>query len=181
LEAGLLCKKINYLFHFKGGFFMESARLNANEINRLKKEATEETKDILDQLEKDYPGITEGLASALGAGAGAAGSLAGLYFLGTTGLSAVGITSGLATAGSIIGGGMVVGVGVLAAPIAILGIFGYAVAKKRKSAKLAAVLGRAISKLYDIQSRLMENAEFFKEEIAGIKATINMLKNKKPA
>jgi len=35
--------------------------------------------------------------------------------IGTAGLSAVGITSGLATAGSIIGGGMVAGIFTLAA------------------------------------------------------------------
>ena len=41
---------------------------------------------------------------------------AALYGLGTVGLSAVGITSGLATIGSVVGGGMVAGVFVMAAP-----------------------------------------------------------------
>ena len=56
------------------------------------------------------------LAGALGAGIGGTGSLAALYGLGTVGLSAVGITSGLATIGSVVGGGMVAGVFVMAAP-----------------------------------------------------------------
>ena len=156
-------------------------KLNDDQIKKMKDEATSETKDALDRLEKDFPGVTEGAAAALGSAGGAAGSLAALYLLGTTGLSAVGITSGLATAGAIVGGGMVAGIGVLAAPIAILGIAGYAIAKKRKNAKLAVALGTALRKLYDVQTRLMENAEYFKEEIAGIKATITMLEKKKPS
>ena len=64
--------------------------------------------------------IPEVLAGALGAGVGGIGSFAALYGLGTVGLSAAGITSGLAAAGSIVGGGMVVGVFVLAAPAVVL-------------------------------------------------------------
>ena len=61
--------------------------------------------------------IPEVLAGALGAGIGGVGSFAALYGLGSVvGLSAAGITSGLAAAGSIVGGGMVAGVFVLAAP-----------------------------------------------------------------
>lgn len=147
----------------------------------MKNQATREVKAALDELENDYPGVTEGMATALASGAGAAGSLAALYGLGVTGLSAAGITSGLAAAGSLVGGGMVAGIGVLAAPIALLGIGAYAIAKKKKNAKLAAALGAAIRKLYEIQERLMQNAEYFKEEIAGIKAAIDLLTKKKPA
>ena len=152
------------------------------EMLRLKNEANAEVKSILDELEKDFPGITEGLAACLGSTAGAAGSLVTLATIGkVAGLSAAGITSGLATAGALVGGGMVAGIGVLAAPVAILGIAGYAIAKKRRNAKLAAALGTAIEKLYRIQRRLSQNAEYFKEELAGIKATVDLLMKKKPA
>lgn len=67
-----------------------------------------------------------------GSGVGAAASFGALYTLGTTGVSAAGITSGLATAGSIVGGGMVAGIAVLAAPVAVLGIGGYAIVKHKK-------------------------------------------------
>lgn len=153
--------------------------LNDAEIQRMRDEATLEVKDALTRLESDYPGITEGLAAALGSTAGAAGSFFALTTLGTAGLSAAGITSGLATAGSIIGGGMVAGIGVLAAPVAALGLLGYALAKRRKSAKLAAALGVALAKIYAVQERLMQNAEHFREELAGITATIEMLQRKK--
>jgi hypothetical protein len=155
--------------------------LNNSEVEKLKTETASEVKDILTKLEKDYPGVTEGVATALGASAGGAGSLVALTYLGTTGLSAAGITSGLAAAGSIVGGGMVAGIGVLAAPIAILGVAGYALAKKHRNAKLAAALGQAIAKLYALQKRLMENAEYFKAEIASIKAVIETLSAKSPA
>lgn len=76
--------------------------------------------------------IPEVLGGVAGMGAGAAGSFFALYALGTTGLSAVGITSGLATAGALVGGGMVAGVGVLAAPVAVVGIAGYGFLAHRK-------------------------------------------------
>ncbi|WP_226376945.1 coiled-coil domain-containing protein [Oceanobacillus halotolerans] len=76
------------------------------------------------------------ISGALGAGLGGAGSFAALYGLGTAGLSAVGITSGLASAGGIVGGGMVAGVFVLAAPVAILAGGGVALNAKRRKKKL---------------------------------------------
>lgn len=157
------------------------SKLSNEDVQRLKKEATAEVSDVLRQLENDYPGLTEGAAALVGSATGAAASLTALSTLGVSGLSAAGITSGLATAGAIVGGGMVAGIGVLAAPVAILGIGGYAIAKKYRNAKLAAALAQAIGKLYAVQTRLLENAEYFKEEIAGIKATIDLLMKKKQA
>lgn len=154
--------------------------LSLEEIKKEKEFAQSQVTAIMNELENDYPGITEGVASFLGAGVGAGGSLAALSTLGVSGLSAAGITSGLAAAGSIVGGGMVAGIGVLAAPIAILGVAGYAIAKSHKNGRMAAALSTAISKLYSVQEKLMENAEYFQEEIAGIKATISLLKGKKP-
>ena len=156
------------------------ADLDEDQLRREKDTANAEVRAIMRKLEDDYPGITEGMATALGVGVGGAGSLAALSALGVSGLSAVGITSGLATAGALVGGGMVAGIGVLAAPIALLGVAGYAVAKRYKNAQLAAALGQAIAKLYAIMERLLANAEYFKEEIAGIKVAIDILANRKP-
>ena len=72
------------------------------------------------------------LSGVVGAGAGAGLSFAALYGLGVTGLSAAGITSGLAAAGAIVGGGMAAGIGVLAAPV----VAGYAYASHKKHQKL---------------------------------------------
>lgn len=80
--------------------------------------------------------IPEVLTGALGAGIGGIGSFAALYGLGTVGLSAAGITSGLAAAGSIIGGGMVAGVFVLAAPAVILAAGGVGIASHLKNKQL---------------------------------------------
>ncbi len=81
--------------------------------------------------------IPEVLAGALGAGIGGVVSFAALYGLGTVvGLSAAGITSGLATAGAIVGGGMVAGVFVLAAPVAILAAGGVGLASHLKNKQL---------------------------------------------
>lgn len=149
--------------------------MTQEEIKQEKARAEKDVQDIMKRLNSDAPTMTEGLSALLGSGAGAAGSLAALGALGVSGFSAAGITSGLATAGALVGGGMVAGIGVLAAPVAILGITGYAIAKKRKNAKIAAAVATAIKKLYSIQERLMQNAEYFKEELAGINAALNII------
>ena len=146
--------------------------MTQEEIKQEKARTEKDVQEIMKRLNSDAPTMTEGLSALLGSGAGTAGSLVALGTLGVSGFSAAGITSGLATAGSIVGGGMVAGIGVLAAPVAILGIAGYAIAKKRKNAKIAAAVATAIKKLYSIQERLMQNAEYFKEELAGINAAI---------
>lgn len=156
--------------------------LNESTIRQMKEEAERETKKILDDLENDFPGITEGLATALGAGTGFAGSLTALSVCGkVAGLSAPGITSGLAALGALVGGGMLTGIAVAAAPVAALSVFGYVITKKHKTARLVAALGTAISKLHSIQAHLMQNAEYFKEELAGLRATLNVLEKKIPS
>lgn len=81
--------------------------------------------------------ISEVLAGALGVGAGSAIGFAALYLGGSVvGLSAAGITSGLAAAGALIGGGMVAGIGVLAAPAVILGSLGVGIASHFKNKRL---------------------------------------------
>jgi len=80
--------------------------------------------------------IPDVLGAAVGAGLGGVISFSTLYGLGTAGLSAVGITSGLATTGAIVGGGMVAGVFVLTAPVAILAAGGFGIVRGMKAKKL---------------------------------------------
>ena len=134
--------------------------LGPEDIKRTKDEAREDMKKALDEFGRDHPKALEAAAAAVGSTLGGTASFTALYFGGVvTGLSAAGITSALAWAGAIVGGGM-------AAGVAVLGIGGYALAKWRTNAKLAAALGRAIEKLYNIQERLIANAEHFREELA---------------
>ncbi len=81
--------------------------------------------------------IPEVLAGSLGVGTGAGAGFAALYLGGSVvGLSAAGITSGLAAAGALIGGGMVAGIAVLAAPAVVLGSAGVGIASHFKNKKL---------------------------------------------
>lgn len=114
--------------------------------------------------------IPEVLAGALGAGIGGVGSFAALYGLGSVvGLSAAGITSGLAAAGGIVGGGMVAGVFVLAAPVAVLGGVGVGVASHLKHKQLRQEKERlykeALSKHDAIIKALKEEADADKERL----------------
>jgi len=69
------------------------------------------------------------VASVAGAGAGAVGGVAAISAAGTTGLSAAGITSGLAAIGATVGGGMAAGTTIVVAAPAVaaasigLGVF----------------------------------------------------------
>lgn len=112
--------------------------------------------------------IPDVLGAAGGALLGGAGSFAALYFGGTTaGLSAAGITSGLAAAGGIVGGGMAAGVFVLAAPVALLGICGYAIVKRHRTNKLnqekARLYNIALQKHQAIINELKNKAQLSKE------------------
>ena len=111
--------------------------------------------------------IPDALGAAGGALLGGAGSFAALYFGGTAGLSAAGITSGLAAAGAIVGGGMAAGVFVLAAPVAILGVGGYAIVKKHRTNKLIQEKNRlyniALQKHQAIINELKNKAQLSKE------------------
>lgn len=113
--------------------------------------------------------ISGALAGALGAGAGGALGFAGLYFGGTVGLSAVGITTGLAAAGSLVGGGMVAGLGVLAAPAVALGILGAAIGAASEDEKLREaknlVYQNALKKQTAILKALASEREADKERI----------------
>ena len=103
--------------------------------------------------------IPEVVAGALGAGVGGAGSFMALYGLGSVGLSAAGITSGLA-----VGGGMVAGVFVLAAPVAIAAGTGIAVASHLKNKQLG-----------------QEKERLYKEALAKHQAIIQVLKDESDA
>lgn len=120
--------------------------------------------------------IPEVLVGALGAGIGAVGSFAALYGLGTVGLSAAGIMSGLAAAGggvsAVLGGAVsasVAGVFVLAAPIAILAVGGVGVASYLKYKQLKQEKERlyqeAVNKQNAIIKALMDEKDAAKDRI----------------
>lgn len=109
---------------------VESLQQVVNVINEAVAALNDKTRTIWESP------IPEVLAGALGAGIGGIGSFAALYGLGTVGLSAVGITSGLATIGSVVGGGMVAGVFVMAAPVVVLAGSGILLASSLKNKQL---------------------------------------------
>ena len=151
------------------------------DLENLREEAKVEFAQVLADLKKDYPKVVEGAAAVVGGALGSTASMTALFVGGSvTGFSAAGITSGLAAAGAVVGGGMVVGVGVLAAPVAVLAVGGYAIAKRRRNAKLAAALRTAIERLHQIHERLAANAEYFRAELAEIKAWIDTYESRMP-
>ena len=116
------------------------------------------------------------LTGALGAGGGAAISFAALYSLGVTGLSAAGITSGLAAAGAIVGGGMVAGIGVLAAPV----VLGYAFFSGNKHKQLMRekreLYNMALQKQNQLIAMLQKQNQMNKERADYLKGLVIMLK-----
>lgn len=116
--------------------------------------------------------IPDVLAGALGAGVGGVISFAALYALGTVGLSAAGLTSGLAAAGggiaAILGtGAMVTGIFVLAAPVAGLAVAGVGVAgaikRKQLRQEKERLLKAAVEKHHAIVTALKEDVNTTKE------------------
>lgn len=128
---------------------------------------------------EDSP-LSEVLAGAVGAGVGAGAGFAALYLGGSVaGLSAAGITSGLAAAGGLLGGGMVAGIGVLAAPAVILGGAGVGIASHVKNKKLReakeVIYKNAVAKQNAIIKALKEERYADKERIDYLKGLNTML------
>lgn len=104
-------------------------------VEKLIEEADKATSDPA-RVASDDKDINAALAAAGGIGTGGAIGFAALYYAGVTGLSAAGITSALAAAGSLVGGGMAAGLAVLAAPAVLLGVGAYAWAAQKNKKKL---------------------------------------------
>ena len=125
--------------------------------------------------------IPEVLGGALGATAGGIASFAALYGLGTVGLSAAGMTSALATAGALVGGGMAAGVFVLAAPVAIGAGVGIGLAAKLKADQLKQEKERlykeALRKHQAIIQALKDEADASKERLDYLQS-LNVLLTK---
>ena len=133
--------------------------------------------DLLDsEIGDDFASVA---GAAGGAAAGGAVAFGALYGLGVTGLSAAGITSGLAAAGALIGGGMVAGVGVLAAPVALLGVAGYAFMNNKKQQRIRALqrdcLAKAIKKQNAIVEKLKNQNTLNEDQLIELKTRQKML------
>ena len=130
---------------------------------------------------KDSP-LSESLAGALGIGVGGGIGFAALYFGGSVvGLSAAGITSGLAAAGAVVGGGMAAGVAVLAAPAVILGVGGFAIVSHIKNTKLKEakelIYKNAVAKQNAIIRALREERDADKERLDYLNSLNIMLQS----
>ena len=164
------CGIITIIYRFLGGIMAKGKYTSKESLNPIKNIISKagEMTSTEAVISKNDKGLSEVLAAAAGMGAGAAGSFAALGALGIAGYSAVGITTGLATAGGIVGGGMVAGIGVLAAPIAVLGVGGYAlVANKKKKELLVekkALLQEAIRKQNIIIDKLKNKVQLQEEK-----------------
>lgn len=167
-QKGYITKKKNMNFQS-----VESLQSIVNVVNEAAAAVNDKKRTIRESA------IPEVLAGALGAGIGGVGSFAALYGLGSVvGLSAAGITSGLAAAGGIVGGGMIAGVFVLAAPVAVLGGVGVGVASHLKNKQLRQEKERlykeALSKHDAIIKALKEEADADKERMDYLQS-LNLL------
>lgn len=113
----------------------------------------------LDLLDAEVEGRGDVAGAAVGAGVGGAAAFGALYGLGTTGLGAVGVSSGLAAAGALVGGGVMAGVGVLAAPVAVLAAGGFAVARHRRRRRVATLQSQVLAKAVTRQSEVLRCLE----------------------
>lgn len=153
---------------------MKKSEMNFKDQNSLDsvRKVIDEANEALNDKSRTIKNsaIPETLAGALGACAGGAASFAALYFGGSVvGLSAAGITSGLAAAGALVGGGMSAGIAVLAAPVAIVGGAAIGITSHIKNKKLAeekhVLYTKALSKQNAILELLKDKAGQSEERI----------------
>lgn len=146
-------------------------------VHKVLNEAGQALKDKSRTIEtSDIPEILGPIAGGTaGIGAGlmlvsAAGSVAGL--------SAAGITSGLAALGGVVGGGMVAGIFVAAAPMAILGGGAYALISHHNKMKLIQekeVLLQEVVRKHDRIIRELKNTVNKSEERIQYLTSLNIV------
>lgn len=135
------------------------------QLIQLQKEINADVYKIAEEVEKTYPGYVSGLGTVLGASIGGVISYAALSSAGVTGLSAAGVTSGLAA----LGGSMVAGIGMLSLPVAAVGGIGYFAVKHVNKNKKEKFITEQIAKLLDLKIKALEaSKDFFREEISKI-------------
>lgn len=168
------------------GYVKKKKEMKFQSIDALKtvetviNDADEALKDKSRKI-SDSP-LSEVLVGALGVGTGAGIGFAALYLGGSViGLSAAGITSGLAAAGGLIGGGMAAGLAVLAAPAVLLGGAGIGIATHLKSKKLRdakeLVYKNALAKQTSIIKALKEESDSDKERLDYLNGLNILLQN----
>lgn len=144
---------------------------NSDSLKPVEKLVEEANAAISDskRTTSDDGDMNAALAAAGGVGTGGAIGFAALYYAGVTGLSAAGITSALAAAGGLVGGGMAAGIAVLAAPAVLLGVGAYAWTaqknKKRLVEKKEMLLQEVLRKHNAIISQLKNTSEQNKERV----------------
>jgi len=138
-------------------------------VKKVLDEAGEAIKDKSRTIEtSSMPEVLGGIAGGtIGVGVG----LTLVYVSGTVfGVSAAGITSGLAALGAIIGGGMLAGIAVAALPVGVLGVGGYALVARRNKRKLIqakeALLQEALQKHDAIIREMNERVSTSEERVA---------------
>lgn len=167
--SGLIKRVLN--FHLGGDVSKDPLYKNADSLKPVEKLANEASAAIADKtrIASDDGDMNAALAAAGGVGTGGAIGFAALYYAGVTGLSAAGITSGLAAAGALVGGGMTAGLAVIAAPAVLLGIGAYAWTaqnnKKRLIEKKEMLLQEILRKHDAIIRQLKNASELSKERI----------------
>ena len=140
-------------------------------LKQVKKVIDEAGESIRDKSKITVPDdIKEIIGATIGAGIGVGAGVAivgGAAAAGTSGAAA--LTSGLAAAGGVVGGGMMAGIFVTAAPVAVLGVTGYAIVSKINKDKIQKqkelLLKESVAKHNKIIVMLSHKADQSKERI----------------
>ena len=142
------------------------------DMSRTNESVTGDMRTLLEKITDSS--IFNAVGTTAGAVVGGVASVGLLSVLGTTGLSAAGITSGLAAAGSIVGGGMVAGIGVIAAPVAAVAGSAYAITKSVQNKNLKATkiqyLNRCEKTRDGIQNHIIQESNASTDRVKHLRA-----------
>ena len=134
------------------------------DLQKAEAEIAEVDRMLDHESDKRVTAAISELAGGFGAaGVGVAGGFAAVYFAGVVGMSAAGITSGLAAVGAVIGGGMLAGIGmVIAAPLVLFG-GGYFLVRRHRAKKFndarGKIRGHAIARKEFLERLIREKGD----------------------
>ena len=135
-----------------------------------------ELKGVIQELGTHHPKLRAKLGFLMGAGTVGACGVGAVTLLGETSfMSLAGISKGFAMLGSVVGGGVVSGLAIVAAPVLVGGLFASRRVMRRHYDRKKSIIYQSLGRLHRLQEHLASEHPNFDQEKRIIAAFIGEL------
>ncbi|MEO5332187.1 MAG: hypothetical protein H7839_09200 [Magnetococcus sp. YQC-5] len=131
--------------------------------------------EVVRDIDCFFDGVTERIGAMAGVGVGGTSSLGIMALLGES-ITLAGIKVGFGVAGSLVGGTLAAAAMIVCVPVAIGGLSGYFLVRKRKQETRRFIVEKSLDALYKMFDQTSVDDLFFKKERELITEFISILR-----